>query len=43
MRYPEHAAETTARFIKSPIGVRQALYAATPESVVHQLIFCNGN
>lgn len=25
MRYPDHAALTTAKFIQSPIGVRQAL------------------
>ncbi|KAI9721574.1 MAG: hypothetical protein M1812_002336 [Candelaria pacifica] len=31
MRFPEEAAKTTARFIKSPVGVRQALFLARDE------------
>ena len=30
MRFPEHAARTTVRFVKSPMGVRQALYVYIP-------------
>ncbi|KAL8797006.1 MAG: hypothetical protein Q9195_000777 [Heterodermia aff. obscurata] len=31
MRFPEHAARTTVRFVKSPMGVRQALHLAKEE------------
>ncbi len=30
MRFPEHAARTTANFIKSRMGVRQLLYVTRP-------------